>query len=117
MKKILSTATLGVLLFLGSIAVQAQGLTVSDNRPENIAKEKVSMINEQLDLSGDQERALFRAYVKREVGIKKHIENKDSNSQAVQNQKALLNKDLEKAVEKELTAEQFEQWKKEFVNK
>lgn len=117
MKNLLKTVALVFFLFLGSIGVQAQGLTVSDKRPENIAKEKVSMINEQLGLSGDQERALFRAYVKREVGIKKHIENKDSNSQAVQNQKALLNKDLEKAVEKELTAEQFEQWKKEFANK
>jgi|SRR5690554_12179 len=117
MKKIVNTATLGVLLFLGSIAVQAQGLAVSDKRPENIAKEKVSMINEQLDLSGDQERALFRAYVKREVGIKKHIADKDANSPAVQQQNAILNKDLEKAVEKELTAEQFAQWKKEFANK
>lgn len=117
MKKILSTATLGVLLFLGSIAVQAQGLTVSDNRPENIAKEKVSMINDQLELSGDQQRALFRAYVKREVGIKKHIADKDSNSPAVQQQKSTLDNNLEKEVQKELTPEQFAQWKKEFANK
>lgn len=117
MKKILSTAALGFLLFLGSTAVQAQGLTVSDNRPENIAKEKVSMINDQLELSGDQQRALFRAYVKREVGFKKYIADKDTNSPAVKQQKSTLDKDLEKEVQKELTPEQFVQWKKDFANK
>ena len=117
MKKIVSTATLGILLFLGSVVVHAQGLTVSDKRPENIAKEKISMIQKEIELSGDQQRALFRAYVKREVGIKKHIADKDPKSPAVQQQKSILNNELEKAVEKELTVEQFAQWKQKFAEK
>lgn|SRR5690625_4570749 len=117
MKKILSTAALGFLLFLGTTAVQAQELAVSNDRPEGIAKEKVSMIHDQLDLSGDQQRALFRAYVKREVGIKKHVADKDGSSPAVLELKSKLEQDLEKAVKKELTAEQFATWKKEFAGK
>lgn len=117
MKKIFSTAVLGFLLFLGSTAVQAQGLSISNDRPEDIAKTKVSMIHDQLELSGDQQRALFRAYVKWEVDYKKYIADKDTNSPAVLQQKTKLNNDLEKAVKKELTAEQFDQWEKEFKNK
>ena len=117
MKKILSTAALGFLLFLGTTSVQAQGLAVSNDRPEDIAKAKVSMIHDELDLSGDQQRALFRAYVKREVGLKKHVADKDLNSPAVLQQKSKLDLDLEKAVKRELTAEQFAAWKKEFEGK
>lgn len=117
MRKTLYILTLGVFLFLGGVTVQAQGLAISNDRPEDIAKTKVSMIHDQLDLSGDQQRALFRAYVKREVDYKKFIANKDTNSPAVLQQKTKLNNDLEKAVKKELTAEQFTQWEKEFKNK
>lgn len=117
MKKLLNTVVIFFFLFLGAIGVHAQGLTVSDKRPENIAKEKVSLIHNQLNLSGDQQRALFRAYVKREVGIKKNITDKDTTSPAVQQQIAILNIELEKAVEKELTAEQFKQWKEKFAEK
>ena len=117
MKKLLNAVALCFFLFLGAIGAQAQGLTVSDKRPENIAKEKVSMIHDQLDLSGDQQRALFRAYVKREVGVKKYIAEKDTNNPAVQQQKSRLNKELEIAVEKELNAEQFAQWKEKFAEK
>src|SRR5699024_8275393 len=111
MKKIFSTAVLGFLLFIGSTAVQAQGLAISNDRPEDIAKTKVSMIHNQLELTGDQQRALFRAYVKREVDYKKYIADKDTSNPAVLQQKEKLNNSLEKAVKKELTAEQFVQWK------
>lgn len=115
MKKILSTLALGFFLLLGTTVVQAQGLAVSNDRPEAIAKEKVSKIYEQIELTGDQQRALFRAYVKREVGIKKHVEGKDTSSAAVKQQVTLLDNDLVTAVKKELTPEQFQQWKKEFI--
>ncbi len=115
MKKILNTAALGFLLFLGTTAVNAQGLAVSSDRPETIAKEQVSLISDEIGLTGDQQRALFRAYVKREVGIKKHVADKDPNSPAVVQQKAKLDNELSKAVEKELTAEQFQEWKTKFL--
>src|SRR5690625_1945177 len=113
MKKLLYIVTLSFSLLLISTVVQAQGLTVSGDRPEDIAKAKVSMIHDQLDLSGDQQRALFRAYVKRELGIKKHVSDKDNGSQTILQLKSKLEQDLEKAVKKELTAEQFATWKKE----
>ena|SRR5690625_560001 len=116
MKKALYILTLSILLFLGGTAVQAQGLTITNDRPEDIAKAKVSMLDAQLDLSGDQQRALFRAYVKREVDYKKYIADKDTNSSAVKQQKTKIKNNLENAVKKELTAEQFAQWEKEFKN-
>lgn len=117
MKKIIYLLVLSFSLLVGSTAVQAQGLAVSEDRPEDIAKAKVSMMHEQLDLSGNQQRALFRAYVKREVDIKKHISNKDTTNPAVQQLKLKINQDLEKAVKRELSAEQFARWKKEFEGK
>jgi len=117
MKKITYLIILSFTLLIGSTAVQAQGLAVSEDRPEDIAKAKVSMLQEQLDLSGSQQRALFRAYVKREVDIKKHIIDKDTNNPAVQQLKLKIGQDLEKAVKRELSAEQFIRWKKEFEEK
>lgn len=115
MKNILKTLALGFFLLLGTTIVQAQGLTVSSDRPEAIAKEKVSKISEKIELTGDQERALFRAYVKREVGFKKNVAGKDTSTPSVQQEVKLLDNDLVKAVQKELTPQQFEQWKKEFL--
>lgn len=114
MKTKLHIFILGIFLFIG-IGAQAQGLAVANDRPEAIAKEKASEICDQLNLTGDQERALFRAYVKREVGIKKHVADKDPNSPAVVQQKAKLDNELSKAVEKELTPEQFQEWKTKFL--
>ncbi|HLS11019.1 MAG TPA: hypothetical protein VK050_02555 [Flavobacteriaceae bacterium] len=117
MRKLVYIITLSFTLLLISTTIHAQGLTVSGDRPEDIAKAKVSMLQDELKLSGNQQRALFRAYVKREVGIKKHVADKDGSSPAVLELKSKLEQDLEKAVKKELTAEQFATWKKEFAGK
>lgn len=115
MKRLLHIFIIGFLVTTGNI--YAQGLRVSGDKPESIAKEKVDQIVSALDLNGNQERALFRAYVKHEVGFKKYIDNSDLQSGSNSQEKANLVMDLEKAVRKELTAEQFERWKKEFAEK
>ena len=113
MRKLVYIITLSFTLLLISTTIHAQGLTVSGDRPEDIAKAKVSMLQDELKLSGNQQ----RAYVKREVGIKKHVADKGGSRPAVLELKSKLEQDLEKAVKKELTAEQFATWKKEFAGK
>lgn len=115
MKRLLHIFIIGFLIITGNL--YAQGLRVSHDKPESIAKEKVDQIVTALDLNGSQERALFRAYVKHEVGFKKYIDNNDVKPEANSKEKANLVMDLEKAVRKELTPEQFERWKKEFSEK
>lgn len=112
MKKVINILSIVFFLFLGSTMVQAQGLAVPVDRSETVAKEMISLIQEKIELSGDQQRALFRAYVKREVGLRKYA---GDNSPEVIQQKEKLNTDLEKAVKKELTTEQFSQWKNMFL--
>lgn len=115
MRNIIKITAIGIFLFIGSVNVQAQGLSVADNRPEVIAKKQVSMISEQIELSGDQQRTLFRAYVKKEVGYKKYITGKPSNDAEALKQKKLLDQELEATVKKELSSDQFEKWKKTFT--
>lgn len=114
MKNILNLVVLSIFLITGMQVSNAQGLPISNDRPEAIAKKKVAMIYEVIELSGEQERALFRAYVKREVGIKKHVAGKDGNDPVVQQQKNVIDNELTNTVQKELTSEQFEKWKEKF---
>lgn len=115
MKNIVNKIIVVFFLFFGMNFIYAQGLEVSNDRPEAIAKQQVALIVEQIELTGDQQRALFRAYVKREVGIKKIAMAKDMDESTQLEHLQELDKVLEKAVEKELSAEQFEKWKNIFL--
>ena len=84
------------LMLLGGInTLSAQELKRSEDRPEVVAKAKVSKLSQTLDLTGDQQRTIFRAMVKHE---KAQSQGEDY--------------DLEAVMKKTLTPEQFEKWKK-----
>ena len=95
MKKSIWILSIAMLLLGGLTSVNAQELKRSSERPEAIAKQKVSDLSQTLDLTGDQQRSLFRALVKHEKAI-------------AQGEKS----DLEAIMKKNLSAEQFERWKK-----
>ena len=95
MKNSIWILSISLLLLGGTTAVNAQELKRSSDRPEVIAKEQVKNLSQTLDLTGDQQRSLFRALVKHEKAT-------------AQGEKS----DLEAIMKKNLTAEQFDRWKK-----
>ena len=64
MKNLLRICALAFLMILGGQTAMAQSVKkATDKRPESLAKEKVAKLTKELDLDGDQQRTLFRAFV------------------------------------------------------
>lgn len=80
----------------------------TDKRPESIAKEKVANLTEQLNLDGDQQRTIFRAFV---MDAKKK-----SSPAAIKSPKAASMKTnakslgLDATMKKTLTDDQYKKW-------
>lgn len=108
MRIVRNVVVLSALLCVGTM--QAQSLTTNNQSPEVVAKSKVSLIHDELSLTGDQQASLYEAYVLYESNIAKHIADKDPNSPAVIKEKNKLETALKQAVESNLTANQFMQW-------
>lgn len=85
---------------------------VAQAKPEEIAKAKVAEMSTALDLTGDQQRALFRSFVMKEADYAKQINGKDLNNAEVANAKKAIDTRLDAEVKKVLTAEQYAQYKK-----
>lgn len=111
MKKILTLFAFSLTLLLGVQTSSAQQLSQDKNRPEVIAKTETSQLTEQLGLSGDQSRAVFRALVTKEVGYQK-AEGDNANSAAAAAEKKKLDEVLAGTMKKILTDEQYAQWQK-----
>jgi len=110
MKRLLSIAVITCGFIIGMGSVSAQDMTAQDQRPEVIAKSIVADLDAKLDLNGDQERALFRAYTAHQSNMKKHVIGKNSSDPAVQQQKAKFDKLLKSSVQKALNSSQYTKW-------
>lgn len=97
MKKFVSILAVTFLMLLGSSSVFAQ------QKPEEIAKVKVAELSEKLELTGDQQRTLFRVFVKKEAAYAK-----SSISEA---DKKAVDETFEKELKAALTADQYKQYK------
>jgi len=111
MKSIIRIFAIGIIFF-GAPTLMAQSLSQDADRPENIAERKIAELDKTLDLTGDQERALFRAYVSKEVNYKKYVNGNDAADAEVKANKSKFDSLLKEAVQKTLTKEQFEVWVK-----
>lgn len=110
MKRLLSITLIACGFVLGMGSVNAQNLSAQDERPEVIAKSIVADLDSKLDLNGDQERALFRAYTAHQSNMKKHVTGKNSADPAVQKQKQKFDEVLKISVQKALNDAQYKQW-------
>lgn len=110
MKKFITGIAIAGFVLLGINSVTAQSLSQDGDRPEVIAKAKVSQISEALALNDNQERALFRAYVQKEVKYKKGIAGKDLKNDATKAEIKKYDDELAAAVKKILSAEQYKKW-------
>lgn len=93
-----------VILF--AIAFSSQQL-MGQKKPEEIAKMKVTELNETLELTGDQQRALWRAFVKKESAYARQVAGQDLSIAVVANAKNEIETTLDKEVKAILTSEQY----------
>ena len=63
MKKLFSLVAFAFIMLLCVQNVSAQNISQNQDRPEVIAKNQLVNLSDQLSLTGDQSRTLFRALV------------------------------------------------------
>ena len=110
MKNIFKVIALSFVMLAGIGSMNAQSLKQDENKPEVIAKKQTAELSEQLQLNGDQQRAVFRALVSNETNYRKYVAGKDLNNAAVQADKKKFDDVLDAAMKKTLTASQYQKW-------
>ena len=110
MKNLFKVIAIAAVFVLGMQNATAQSLSQDQDRPEVIAKQKTSDLNDALNLTGDQQRYIFRALTANEVNYRKHVNGKDANNPEVAANKKKFDDLLVKSMQKTLTAEQFKAW-------
>ncbi len=113
MKNLLTVLAFAASMFFGVQSTSAQSLSQDQNRPEVIAKTETSQLTDELGLSGDQSRAVFRALVTKEVSYQKEVNGKDLSNPAVKQSKEKADEILRGTMKKILTPEQYERWSKD----
>lgn len=101
MKKLI---TLLVVMF--AIAFSAQDAN-AQQKPEDIAKTKAAELSKTLELNDDQQRALWRAFVKKESAYAKQVTGQDLSNATVAAAKKEIDATLDKEVKAILTPEQY----------
>jgi len=112
MKNLLSIIAFAFVMILSTQSISAQSLSQDQNKPEVVAKAQVAELTQQLNLTGDQSRTLYRAFVSKEVNYRKLINGKDAKSAEVIGNKNKIDKTFVASLKKTLTDKQFAEWKK-----
>lgn len=100
---------IALIVVLFALAFNAQD-AIAQQKPEEIAKLKVAELSETLELTGDQQRALWRAFVKKESAYARQVAGQDLSSAAVANAKKEIDATLDKEVKAVLTPQQYQQY-------
>jgi hypothetical protein len=110
MKNLFKIIAFSFVILLGMGTMNAQTLKQDQDGPEVIAKKQTEKLNEQLSLSGDQQRAVFRALVVKESNYSKDVNGKDAKSPAVATAKKKHDEVFEISMKKALSDEQYKKW-------
>lgn len=110
MKNLFKIIAFSFVLVLGTGSMNAQTLKQNQDSPEVIAKKKTEKLSEALSLSGDQQRAVFRALVVKESNYNKDVTGKDAKSAAVLAAKKKHDEVFEISMKKALNEEQYKKW-------
>lgn len=105
MKKFLS-----LIVMIFALAFNTQDANAQE-RPEEIAKNKVAEISQALELTGEQQRALWRVFVKKESAYAKQIKGNDLSNPAVAAAKKDIDATFDKDLQEALTPEQYKKYK------
>ena len=112
MKNLLTIFAFAFVLMFGIQNTYAQELSQSQDRPEVIAKAEVAKLTQELGLTGDQSRTIYRALVAKEVNYKKHINGKDLNDAKIIALKKEYDDNFNASMKKNLTPDQYNIWLK-----
>jgi len=110
MKNLFKIAAFALLMIGGIGSVQAQNLKQDANRPESIAKQQVEVLSQELNLTGDQQRAVFRALASKESNYQKNVNGKDLKDAKVMADKKKYDATLDAAMKKVLNQDQYQKW-------
>ena len=108
MKKLFSLVAFAFIMLLCVQNVSAQNISQNQDRPEVIAKNQLVNLSDQLSLTGDQSRTLFRALVTKEVSIRKSELDENKTTMVIDKKNA--NELFYIEMKKTLTAQQFTKW-------
>ena len=108
MKNLFSIIAFAFVIMLSVQNVSAQSISQNQDRPEVIAKTQILNLSNQLELTGEQNRTLFRALVTKEVSLRKSGLAENKATMTVDKKKA--NEVFFSQMKKTLTPEQFKKW-------
>lgn len=100
MKNLFKIAAFSFVMLLGMGTMNAQSLKQDKNTPEVVAKTKTAQLSDQLGLTGDQQRAVYRALVVKANNNAKDAANKKKHNEV-----------FETSMKRALTEEQYKKWK------
>ena len=112
MKKLITIFAFAFVMLFGIQNSFAQELTQNQNRPEVIAKAQTAKLTQELGLTGDQSRTIYRALVAKEVNYKKNIEGNDPNDAKIIALKKEYDDTFNASMKKNLTPDQYNAWLK-----
>lgn len=107
MKKLFTLLVFTFAMVLGTQTVSAQEAKKVHEAPEVVAKEKVHQLHTQVNLSGEQQTALFRAYVAKDYNYNKYLTGLDKNSADYKKKKAEYDASFDETAKRTLSAEQY----------
>lgn len=107
MKNLLSVIAVAFVLIFSTQNITAQDLKENQERAEVVAKGQVAELTNQLNLTGDQSRTLYRAFVTKEVNYRKLVNGKDINNSQVASDKKKTDDVFTTAMKATLTKEQY----------
>jgi hypothetical protein len=113
MKKLFSLVAFAFIMLLCVQNVSAQNISQNQDRPEVIAKNQLVNLSDQLSLTGDQSRTLFRALVTKEVSIRKSELDENKTTMVIDKKKADELFYIE--MKKTLTTQQFTKWESSLI--
>ena len=106
MKKIITLFALMVSLFLTSESLSAQNSTMTHEDIAKEAKQKMMKLDEKLNLTDEQEQAVYKQYYSHILNYDKHIEGQEVTAELKNNQ-AKFDQTLMKTMKKILTEDQY----------
>jgi hypothetical protein len=112
MNNLLTILALAFVMVFGIQNSYTQELKQNQDRPEVIAKTKVAKLTQDLELTGDQSRTIYRALVAKEVNYMKHIKGNDPNDAKIIALKKEYDDNFNASMKKNLTPDQYNTWLK-----
>jgi len=110
MKNLLSIIAFAFVMMLGTQNVSAQSLSQNQDRPEVAAKTQLHELTQQLNLSGEQGRTIYRALVTKEVSYRKSVEVNGAKSTQISTDNKKSDAVFYAEMKKILKPEQFKKW-------